>query len=829
MRTGRAHLGIFLSTALLLAAGSTPGAAQDVEMLGLIRGRRPPPSYYAAKRANPRAFEFSGEGGWVRRAQEAAARRRPALRGGVPLRASAAAGPTISGDLNMPALLVVFANTDSVATAVNLPRDTMDFRLFGAHDPSSCTPTPCYSVHSYYDEISAGNLSVNGTVVDWVRVGSDDTFYEGGPGCNGLGPCGRVSLLISDAVFAADPQMDWGLFDNDGPDNIPNTSDDDGFVDALVILHPELDGSCGLVRPEAADNIWAHRFRVSGISTSDSSGSGKRATVGIRDYIIQGGQGGDAGCTPDQPQSMGIVAHETGHVWLLPDLYDTFLRTAGIGDWGLMGTGNFSEPFSPAHMMAWSRAELGWITEVVIADDTTFEISPVAVSDTAYILPIPGTNEYFQLENRQRIGSDAHLWGPGLLIWHIDSALISSRFVPFVINAVNAIDPHGIALEQADGRDDLSLSSSSRGDDQDPFPGGTGNSRFGPNSNPSSNTNAGDPTGVLVDSITQVTPGGAVRVSIVFSHRTVITASDTLARFEFDSVPTNNVREFLNTGDTHTLSIDSVQMTGDNLRRFTWVSWSNAQPRVHQFTSDAKGDTIVANLDAEYWLQATSSSGGGTVSVVEAVDPAGEFLSAGSTVTLVAELTDSSFVFEGWTGTTTSSSDTLALTMNKPEVLTAVFAAPLVVAPPSPPMAVMGATYTHQLVAAGGIGSFTWTRVSGTIPPGLTLVPTGLVTGIPTDSGSYTFDALVVSGLQRDTVSVNLTVTTPTLALTNVVNDILGITSVLTPSDKTFLDLIGNQNGGFDVGDFLAWVEATGQMQAAASLPQARALIGRKP
>ncbi len=822
---------------VIAVATAAPAVAQtDVEMIGRrMGGTRPPASYFRELAANPRAFEFSGEGGWVRRALRAAeaqqARRvRTPLRLPGPVIMSGVGMPVVSGDLNMPVLLVVYANTDSAATALNMSRDTMQFRLFGTHDPNSCSPLPCYSVNSYYDEISAGNISVNGTVVDWVRVGSDDTFYEGGPECNGLGSCGHVNILISEAVFAADSLIDFGQFDNDGPDNIPNSIDDDGYVDALVIIHPEIDGACGGVVSAAADNIWAHRSVVLGVASSDSSNSPAGGTVRIRDYIIQGGQGGNQGCTANEPQSMGIVAHETGHVWWLPDLYDTSLRTGGIGDWGLMSTGNFNEPNRPAHMMAWSRAKLGWITEVLISDDTTMEISPIEVSDTAFVLPIAGTNEYFLLENRQRIGSDAELWGPGLLVWHIDSVLVDLRSPPpLFINFVNATQPHGIVLEQADGRDDLSSGPNSRGDAADPFPGSLNRTRFGPTSNPNSDTNAGVESGILIDSIAEVAPSGPIRVAIVFSRRTLITASDTFARFDFDSVPTTRVDDFLDNGDTHTLSMDAVQVTPDSLRRLTWLSWSNAQTREHAFTSSAKGDTIVADVDTDYWLQAIPSGPGGSVVAVQPVDPTGEFLDSGTTVTLVAELIDSSYLFEGWTGTVTSANDTLMITMNLPHVLTALFGAPLIVDAPTAPGGVMGASYSHQLVASGGLGTFSWTRVTGTIPPGVSLFGTGLLSGILTDTGTFTFDAEVASGSQRDTVTVGIAVTPPTLALDDVVDDILGVTDKLSPQERTFLDLIGNQNGVFDVGDFLAWVESTGQMAALMQSSRAAELVRGKP
>ncbi len=42
-----------------------------------------------------------------------------------------------------------------------------------------------------------------------------------------------------DAVAAADPLVDFSQFDNDGPDGIPDSGDDDGVVDALFVVHAE--------------------------------------------------------------------------------------------------------------------------------------------------------------------------------------------------------------------------------------------------------------------------------------------------------------------------------------------------------------------------------------------------------------------------------------------------------------------------------------------------------------------------------------------------------------------------------------------------------------
>ena len=51
-----------------------------------------------------------------------------------------------------------------------------------------------------------------------------------------------------------------------------------------------------------------------------------------------------------------------------------------------------------------------------------------------------------------------------------------------------------------------------------------------------------------------------------------------------------------------------------------------------------------------------------------------------------------------------------------------------------------GVAYSTFFSATGGSGSgFTWTKVSGTLPPGLTLTPTGTLAGTPTLEGDYAF------------------------------------------------------------------------------------------
>lgn len=792
-----------ISLLALLVAAADASAQDDVVRLGReLGGARPPAAYFDAIAQNPNLFRFSPDNGWIRRGLAVAAQRNAGRAGegvgGVSQRASFVNG-VLSGDLNIPVFLVLYQGTDSAAIVGTMPRSLMQDRLFGTD------PAPPYTIHTYYREISGDRLLFNGTVLDWKRVLRADTYYEGG--CNGLCGAGNVAELIEEIVARHDTTVDYGQFDNDGADGIPNSGDDDGYVDAIVLFHPEVDGACGGVNGSASQNIWAHKSTYAGwtgtdLETLDLAAGG--GNIRIRDYMIQGGQGGDGGCTDDQPQAIGVVAHESGHILGLPDLYNTSsLRSSeGIGHWGLMGSGNWRRPFSPAHMEAWSRAELGWVTEVVIGTDTTLTISPVATADTAYVLPIAGTNEYFLFENRQPIGSDAQQHGPGLLVWHVDPTLLASRRAA---NRVNASDPEALALEQADGLGDLQ-NGADRGDVGDPFPGSTGNTRFAHNSNPSSARNDGTPTYIVVDSITQVTPGGAVSARIRFAAPTLIAATDTLAAFRLDGTPFNLFDDVLGVGD-HDLEMDSVQVTPNGRRRFTWASWSNGQPRVHTFTSTVAGDTITAAVNAEYLLRVSVQGTGGQVSSQPSVDlTGGEFVAQNEVVTLVGESTEPGKVFDGWTGDLISLLDTLLLTMSQPYNLTASFADELIVTAAAPPAAIMGGQYSYRFAATGGNGTLSWQLASGQLPPGLTLLSTGVLSGRPSTRGDFAFDVRARSGAQTVILSIQLTVAAPTLAAADVVTQLVGAGTTLSADEVVFLDFLGNGNGRFDVGDFLAWV-----------------------
>jgi hypothetical protein len=85
-------------------------------------------------------------------------------------------------------------------------------------------------------------------------------------------------------------------------------------------------------------------------------------------------------------------------------------------------------------------------------------------------------------------------------------------------------------------------------------------------------------------------------------------------------------------------------------------------------------------------------------------------------------------------------------TATKQFTLTVV--APLVISNVSPlPEAVAAQTYSVTFTASGGIPPYVWSVTTGsTLPAGLTLTSGGVLSGMPTTAGTYTFSITVTDG-----------------------------------------------------------------------------------
>ena len=656
----------------------------------------------ARVRREIRGFDFRTDGVWRKRARAVRSARQQLLRqrnfpalnaplatGGRAPRvqgAPLAAGPVVSGVLSVPAILFRFKNTP--ASEIR-PTSQFDDVLF-APSPSGTSAGRPYTYASYYAELSNGLLTVQGKTYGYAALDSNEVTYTGSPGtctgnpytgstdCNGLfsgNALTRMQSALTEALGKLDNQIDWTQYDSDG----------DGFVDLVAFMQPALDGACG---PKGNNHLWAHRYYLADVSARPvpyrtHSVNSQGVPIKVEDYILESGVGGRSGCDTTAIMPIGTVAHETGHGFGLPDLYDTDGSSEGVGEFSLMGSGNYTSPFSPSRMDVWSLNELGWVTvtPVTVAGAYTFGPAKPGV-DTALFVPVGASNprgEYFLLENRQAVLSDSamiryhcQVWytsanppgscGGGLLVWHVDSLQIAQPG-----NSVNTGPIHGLALVQADGFGNLDadparrcypgaplVGCSDRGDAGDLYPGTTGNATLSVATVPSDGLNSAGCPGFSLDTISQGL-NGAVR--LVF-----------------------------NTGP------QSLAVTTP-------------------------------------WLAA------------------GEW----------------------------------------------------------------GYSYNTVLSAACGAGNYGWSVTSGTPPPGVGLSPGGVLSGWPTDTGTYAFQVSVTDGTQTAARGMTLHVGEPALTLQDVVNLEFQGPAAANGDQTRYLDLQGNRNDMFDIGDFLRWLARTGQ------------------
>jgi immune inhibitor A len=506
-------------------------------------------------------FDFAPNGVWRGRARRIAQSRAALLSQRAFSRLNAALAPALAGPaastvalagtLKVPAILLRYGDTNLAGL-----NDTASYSavLFGATPPGGRP----YSIRTFYEQLSRGTFSMQGQVLGWVALSKPEASYTGGTNCTGnpfrttncngifqsttTSPIDSLQAGLREALARLDTGgFDWGQFDNDGPDGKPNSGDDDGYVDMAIFVHPNVDGACGdrRVLSNNNNNVWSHRYVLLTPYVTKTPWTGHPGQyITVRDYTIQSGVGGPAACDSMSIMPIGTAGHESGHGLDLPDLYDIRFGSEGIGEWGLMGSGNYSSPFSPSRMEAWSLSQLGWVTVVPITQNGSYAIGPATpTADTAYVVRVQGSNprgEYFLLENRERVLADTGLirvecqrsnnppnCGGGLLVWHVDSTQVANNGF-HVSNLVNNGPIHGVELAQADGLNNLDRDPNTdplanRGDAGDPYPGVTGNTAFGWGTKPAATKNWDRSfVGFMVDSVRLLAPNGAVAFRLRF-------------------------------------------------------------------------------------------------------------------------------------------------------------------------------------------------------------------------------------------------------------------------------------------------------------------------
>jgi len=435
---------------------------------------------------------LKAEGNWESyRALNADARRR-GLDQPDPYRLAAGAVAPVIGNLKALVILVDFS--DNVATAGSVT-DTAYFRnlLFSVNNPGK-------SLNDFYQENSYGKVTVTGDVVGWLRMPQTYAYYVNG--LRGLGAYPQnAQKLAEDALAAADSAgVDFSLYDNDN----------NGLLDGFFVVH----AGPGYEETGNVNQIHSHKWQISSIQNRDG--------VLVSNYTMQPEEQGNGA-----PVNIGVFCHEFGHFYGLPDLYDTDGSSQGLDKWVLMSAGNYakSDGSSPAHFSAWSKIRLGWLTPVnPLVNVVGASIPQIETDSVVYRLWTNGSasNQYFLVENRQKVRFDTYLPGSGLFIYHVDDN------VPLNSSSNNEWYPghtssghYRLALEQADGLWELEKSSGLgpfAADNGDPWPGSTGKTNFDDLSLPSTRDYSSVPTQVAVWNISPSGPNMTANLDVLWSR-----------------------------------------------------------------------------------------------------------------------------------------------------------------------------------------------------------------------------------------------------------------------------------------------------------------------
>jgi immune inhibitor A len=250
-------------------------------------------------------------------------------------------------------------------------------QLYFDHTPGANT------VANYYQLQSSGRFTFDGNVTDWTKVAYNEARY--GTNICGSTVCTTVWSLLRDAAnqwvldqeaagkSLADIQAYLSGFDKEDRYDYNangNFEEPDGYIDHFQLIHAgegeEVGGGA-----QGSDAIWSHRWYsfqqfigTQGPANGNLLGGfeigaavGQPTGFWVGDYVMEPENAG-----------VGVIAHETGHDYNLPDEYDT----SGAGEapstwWTVMSQGSYGNDGTnglgnrPVDFNAWDKLQLGWL------------------------------------------------------------------------------------------------------------------------------------------------------------------------------------------------------------------------------------------------------------------------------------------------------------------------------------------------------------------------------------------------------------------------------------------------------------------------------------
>ena len=309
----------------------------------------------------------------------------------------------------------------------------------------------------YFSQLSNDYVNLSIDIHQTVAVADGDLAdYGGDNGVERDSSDNGLHLpmnLASEVINSNKNQLNWSKYDLNS----------DGYVDRLLILHTTVGQEVG----GNSDRIWSHYTTLDEII--DLGGGMK-----IGHYTMAGLGSGQSG--------FGTAMHEMLHQMGAYDLYPSHGQQSslwkGVGDWGIMASGNWNGGGSkPALPMSSTMETIGLdnyqVVDLSWIQDDGFCQGPELIFDVGqnsnvnYKIMI-GQDEYVWIEYRGNNVYDNLLPANGILVSYQDSSV--DGFDDNELNIDNQ-RPY-LKIIEADGRQDL-LQGMNEGDASDVFTNGT--------------------------------------------------------------------------------------------------------------------------------------------------------------------------------------------------------------------------------------------------------------------------------------------------------------------------------------------------------------------
>jgi M6 family metalloprotease-like protein len=271
------------------------------------------------------------------------------------------------------------------------------------------------TVAAYYHEISYGKLTLQSDFGGWYTLPYPKAHYGkncisvNDVDCSGLDQSFQIANEVMPAL-----QKEVNLFN----------------YDYYVFIH----SGAGQETSGDKNDVWSVTY-MSGVWIRTNSKTLQKFNI-IPEIEAKG------------TVPYGVWCLEFGHNLGLPDLYNTNNHKTILGPWELMDKGSFNgnpPGSSPAHMSAWDKIKLGFISGHTLATaypsvNTTFTVDPTEVaSPNVHAIKIwptiaANSSQYYLVEVRTKTGFDSALPAEGVLITYVDETL--------PIGPVHVMDAH---------------------------------------------------------------------------------------------------------------------------------------------------------------------------------------------------------------------------------------------------------------------------------------------------------------------------------------------------------------------------------------------------